>query len=351
MTDVGASERHEDAPSPDDARKPDTPAQITKPSWGYVLRKTGREFTLDQCIDSAGSLTYFGILSLFPALLAAFSLLGVVGAQKQATQAVLHLVSQVAPGSTASVVRGPVEQFAHSPAAGFALISGIVVAIWTASGYIGAFSRAMNRVYDLDEGRPYWKRKPGQLLITLIIIVLVIVVVLLLSITGSVTTALGRDLHVGATATVLWSILKWPVLAAAAILIVAILYFATPNAKQPKFRWLSLGSTIALALIIVASVGFGFYVANFSHYNKSYGSLAGIIIFFIWVWITNLALLFGAEFDAEVERGRELQAGIKAEDNLQVRPRDATASKKRQDQQDKDIAEGRRLRETAGRHD
>ena len=215
MTDVGASERHEAAPSPDDTRKPDSPAQITKPSWAYVLRKTAREFTLDQCIDSAASLTYFGILSLFPALLAIFSLLGVLGGRKQATAAVLQLVAQVAPGSTASVVRGPIEQFANSPAAGFALVSGIVLAIWTASGYVGAFSRAMNRIYDLDEGRPYWIRKPQQLLITLVVIVLVLVIALLLTISGSLTTALGHTLGVGPTTTVLWSILKWPVLAAA----------------------------------------------------------------------------------------------------------------------------------------
>jgi membrane protein len=351
MTDVGASERLKYAPAPDDPRKPDTPAEVTKPSWKNVVRKSVREFTRDQCIDSAGSLTYFGVLAIFPALLAIFSLLGVVGQQKQATTQVLNIVSQVAPGSTASVIRGPIEQFAHSPAAGFALVTGIVLAIWSASGYVSAFTRAMNRIYEIDEGRPYWKRKPVQLLITVILIVLVVIVAILLVVSGPVTQALGNAIGVGSTATLIWSILKWPVLAVAVILILAILYYATPNAKQPKFRWISLGSLVALALIVVATIGFTLYVVNFSHYNKSYGSLAGIIIFLIWLWIANLALLFGAEFDAELERGRELQAGIEAEKNIQLPPRDTSQSEKAQLQEDKEIEHGRTLRETAGHKD
>ena len=341
--DIGASARLQDAPAPDDPRKPGTPPKVRKRSWLYAVRRTIREFGLDQCIDSAGSLTYFGILSGFPALLAVFSLLGVVGQRKQATEAVMSIVKDVAPGSAASIVRGPIEQFASSPVAGFALIFGIVLAIWSASGYVGAFARAMNRIYEIDEGRPFWKRKPQQLLITLVVILLVLIMVVVLIVSGPVTDALGNALGAGAVVETVWSIAKWPLLAVAFVLMIALLYYATPNVQQPRFRWVTIGGVTALVLIVLASLGFGIYVANFSHYNKSYGSLAGIIIFLIWLWITNLALLFGAELDAELERGRELQGGIQAEDQIKLPPRDATASKKKEARARKEATEGRAL--------
>jgi membrane protein len=351
VSDIGASEQHTDAAAPDDPRKPASPTELSKPSWKYVLRRTLREFALDQCIDSAGSLTYFGVLSLFPAMLAIFSLLGVLGQRKQAAAAVLNLVKQVAPGSAAGALRAPIEQFANSPGAGVALISGIVLAIWSASGYVSAFSRAMNRIYEVDEGRPYWKRKPVQLLVTVVVIVLVLVIAIGLIVSGPVTHAVGAALGLGATASLLWSILKWPLLAIAMIVMIAILYHATPNVKQPRFRWISLGGVVALTLIVAASFGFGLYVANFSHYNKSYGSLAGIIIFLIWLWIANLALLFGAEFDAELERARELQAGLPAEESIQLPPRDAAKSVKSLHGEKVDIREGRKLADAHGEND
>ena len=343
--DIGSSERLENAPAPNDPRKPQTPAQVTKRSWWYVLRRTIREFSLDQCIDSAGSLTYFGMLALFPGLLAVFSLLGVVGQRQQATKAVMAIVKDVAPGSAASTIRGPIEQFAASPAAGFALVVGIVLAIWSASGYVGAFARAMNRIYEIDEGRPFWKRKPQQLLITLIVIVLIVIMVIVLVVSGPVTEALGNAIGAGAVVKTVWGIVKWPVLAFAVVLSIALLYYATPNVKQPKFRWVTIGGLTALVLIVLASLGFGIYVANFSNYDKSYGSLAGIIIFLIWLWITNLVLLLGAELDAELERGRELQGGIQAEDQIQLPPRDATSSEKKLERSEHDAAEGRELRD------
>jgi membrane protein len=348
--DIGASARLEHAPAPDDPRKPPTPARVEKRSWLYVLRRSVREFSSDQCIDSAGALTYFGILSLFPGLLAVFSILGVVGQGDKATSTVLSIVNQVAPGSTSQVIRAPLEQFANSPAAGFALISGIVLAIWSASGYIAAFSRAMNRIYEIDEGRPYWKLKPAQLLVTVIIVVLIVLMVIALVISGPVTKAVGNALRIGPIAQAVWSIGKWPLLAFVVILIVAILYYATPNVKQPRFRWITLGGSLALVLIVLATAGFGLYVANFSHYNRSYGSLAGVIIFLIWLWIANIVLLFGAEFDAELERGRQLQAGIAAEENVQLPPRDSTRSKKNRRGRQKDIDDGRDLRESQSPH-
>lgn len=335
------------APDPDDARKPDGPTDIHKRSWKYVAGKTVREFSADQCTDIAASLTYYAVLALFPALIALFSLLGVIGQGQAAADAVLGIVDEAAPGGAADVIRGPIEQFASSPAAGFALITGLAVAIWSASGYVGAFSRGMNRIYEIEEGRPFWKLKPQQLLVTLIAIVLIAIAAIILVVSGPVTEAIGSALGVGETVTTIWSIAKWPVLALVVILVVAILYYATPNAKQPKFRWMSMGAFLAILILGIATVAFGYYVANFSNYDKNYGSLAGVIIFLLWLWIANNALLFGAEFDAELERGRQLQAGIAAEEDIQLPPRDTKRSDKAAKKEAEDIAEGRRIRTEA----
>jgi membrane protein len=347
--DIGSSARLKGAPAPDDPRKPDNPKQVHKRSWAYVLKRSIREFSSDQCIDSAGALTYFGVLSVFPGLLAVFSILGVVGQGDEATKTILSLVKQIAPGDASKAIKAPLEQFAGSPSAGFALVSGIVLAIWTASGYVGAFSRAMNRIYEIDEGRPFWKKKPAQLLTTVILIVLVVIMIAALIASGPVADALGDVLGIGAVVKTIWLILKWPLLAAAAIVAIAVLYYTTPNVKQTKFRWMTLGGTLALILIVIAALGFGFYVANFSHYNAPYGSLAGVIIFLIWLWITNIVVLFGAEFDAELERGRQLQAGIKAEEDIQLPPRDTSKSEKNAEKMQQEVEAGRSLRQSGGR--
>ncbi len=347
MTDVGASERLADAPSPDDPRKPDTPAQVERPSWKVVAKRTFREFNMDKCTDMAASLTYYGILSIFPAILALVSLLGVVGQGRKATDALLGILGSVAPGSTAKLLRGPIENAVNSPASGFALVLGIVLAIWSASGYVGAFSRAMNRIYEIDEGRPFWKLKPQQLLVTVITLVLVAVVALILVVSGPVTRAIGDTLGLGTLPRLVWEIAKWPLLLVVVVAIVALLYYATPNARQPKFRWISMGALLAIILLGVATLLFGLYVAVFSNYARTYGSLAGVIVFLLWVWIANLALLFGAEFDSELERGRELQAGIAAEETIQLPPRDTKLSEKSLDKENALIAEGRRVREDA----
>lgn len=332
-------------PDPEAASKPDSPDDLEKRSWKYVLQKTVREFSSDQCTDIAASLTYYAVLSVFPGLIAIFSLLGVFGQGRAASDAVLEIVEQVAPGDTADTIRGPIEQIAGSPAAGVALITGILLAIWSASGYVGAFSRAMNRIYEIEEGRPFWKLKPTQLLVTVIAIVLLVIAAVILIVSGPVTEAVGNALGLGEVAQTIWSILKWPVLAFIVVLIVAILYYATPNAKQPKFRWISIGALLAIVVLALATLAFGFYVANFSNYDRTYGSLAGIIIFLLWLWIANLALLFGAEFDAELERGRQLQAGIAAEEDIQLPPRDTRKSDKAAEKEKQDVEEGRKIRQ------
>lgn len=344
MTESSAA-KEQTAPSADAASKPHTPPQIKKPSWKYILKKSGREFLWDQCTDIAASLTYYAVLSIFPALLAVVALLGVFGQAKKTTDALMSTIQQVAPGQAVTLLKGPIHQLVTSPTAGLALVVGILGALWSASGYVRAFARGMNRVYEVDEGRPFWKLLPTTLFVTVIGVIILGLMGVILALSGGVAKAVGDAVGLGDVAVTVWSIVKWPVLVILAIIAIALLYYFTPNVKQPKFRWMSMGALVALVIAAIASVGFAFYVANFSHYNKTYGAIGSFIILLLWIWIMNLALLFGAEFDSETERGRELQAGIKAEQTLQLPPRDARTSKKRTEQEEKVVAEGRELRE------
>lgn len=345
MSQQATSRSERDAPHPEDDQKPDTPADLEKRSWRYILVKTIREFTADQCVDAAAGLTYYAVLSLFPALIAIFSLLGLFGQDGAAADAVIGILSGVAPADTVDALRGPLEQLSNAPGAGFALVSGILLALWSASGYVGAFSRAMNRIYEIEEGRPFWKLRPMQLVVTVITVVALTIAAIALVLSGDIARSIGDAIGVGESVAVVWSILRWPLLVFLVIFLVAVLYYATPNAKQPKFRWISLGAVIAIVVLAIATVGFVLYVTNFSNYERTYGSLAGVIVFLLWLWIANLALLFGAEFDAELERGRQLQAGIPAEEDIQLPPRDTRQSDKRAEKEKKDIDEGRRIRQ------
>ena len=333
------------APDPEDASKPDSPTQVTKPSWKYIFRKTIREFSKDQCTDLAAALTYYMVLSLFPALLAMVSILGLVGQAESTTQALVDWVKTVAPADAASLLQGPIEQLTSSRGAGLALFVGIAGALWSASGYVGAFGRAMNRIYEVEEGRPIWKLRPMLLLVTLVMILLAGALLLMLVISGPIAEGVGNLIGLGSETVMIWNIAKWPVMVLIAIVIIAILYYATPNVKQPKFRWMSMGGFIALIVLAVVTAGFGFYVAYFGNYNATYGTIGGVIVLLLWLWLANLSLLFGAEFDAEVERGRELQAGIQAEESVQLPPRDTRQIDKRAEQEEQDIEAGRKLRQ------
>jgi membrane protein len=345
------STHDEAARDPDDPGKPDSPTDLTKRSVFYAIRKTVREFSKDQCTDLAAALTYYAVLSIFPALVVIVSLLGVFGQGERTTDAVLQIVGDLAPGSAADTLRAPIQQLVESPSAGFALIAGIVGALWSASGYIGAFGRAMNRIYEIDEGRPVWKLRPLQLVLTLGALVAAAATAFMLAVSGPVAAAMGDIIGAGDVSLTVWNIARWPLILALMALAVAALYYATPNVQQPKFRWLSVGAGVAIVSWVVASVLFGLYVANFANYNKTYGALAGVIVFLLWLWITNLALLFGAELDAELERGRQLQAGIAAERELQLPPRDNRVAKKNEAKDKKDVERGRALRDSRGEDD
>ncbi|MDR6176230.1 membrane protein [Nocardioides zeae] len=341
------AEERADAPSPDDPRKPDSVGDIEAPSWRYVLRRTLREFSKDQCTDLAAALTYYAVLALFPGLVALLALVGLVGQGQATVDTLLQVLRDVGAGSAATTLEPTLQQLASSQTAGVAFVVGLATALWSASGYVNSFGRAMNRVYEIREGRPVWKLRPVMLLLTAVAVVLVALVALALVLTGPAASAVGDAIGLGDTAVLVWNIAKWPVVLGAVVLVVALLYYVTPNVQQPKFRWISLGAVLAIAVWLVASAAFGFYVANFSSYNRTYGSLAGVAVFLLWLWITNLALLLGAELDAELERGRELQAGIAAEESIQLPPRDTHAIEKSDEKHADDVDDGRRLRHAA----
>ncbi|WP_218974323.1 YihY/virulence factor BrkB family protein [Streptomyces sp. NP160] len=339
------------APAPDDPRKPDDPTDLTKRSWTYVLRKTAREFTGDGCLDLAAALVYYAVLALFPGLVAIISLVGVLGQGPQTTQTLLEVIGGFAPETVTDQLGGVINGLQENQAAGLGLVVGLLGALWSASGYVGAFSRAMNRIYGITEGRPFWKMRPMQLFVTVVAVVLVVAALIILVVSGPVAESIGDVAGLGSAAVTAWGIAKWPVLALIVVVVVAVLYQMTPNIRRPKWTWTSVGAVTAILVWAVASLLFGLYVANFSNYNKTYGSFAAVIIFLLWLWITNLALLFGAELDAELERGRELQAGIEAEEDLQLPPRDTRKSDKAAAKHEEDVALGRQLRLAHGADD
>jgi membrane protein len=331
-------------PDAEHPRKPDAPNDLTKQSWMFVARKAFREFIDDECTDLAAALTYYAVLAVFPAMLALVSLLALVGQAEQSVATVLDVMRPLVASSTIATIEPVLTQLATAETAGLTLIIGLAGALWSASGYVGAFGRAMNRIYEIKEGRPFWKLRPIMIVITLAAVLLVAVALLILVLSGPVAQAIGGVIGLGDVALTIWSIAKWPVLALVMVMVVAVLYYATPNIQQPKFRWISVGAGVALVAWAIASFGFALYVANFGNYNATYGSLGGVIVTLLWLWITNLALLFGAEIDSEMERGRELQAGIAAEEAIQLPPRDTRNIEKSEKKEEEDIRRGRELR-------
>ena len=292
-----------------------------------ALKRTVREFRDDNLTDWAAALTYYALLSLFPALIALVSIVGLLGDPDEVTATITDIVTSIGPSSAAETFSGPIESItSNRGAAGVLLVLGLATALWTASGYVGAFMRASNVIYEVEEGRPFWKRRPLQLLVTLVCIVLVALTVVALLATGPVAEAVGDAIGVSDEAVTLWSIAKWPALLVVVLTVIAILYYASPNARLPGFRWITPGAVLAVALWVVASLGFAFYVANFGSYDKTYGTLGGVVTFLVWLWITNVAILLGAELNAELERGRELRAGVPdAARELQLPQRDPAA--------------------------
>ncbi|GAA2409468.1 YihY/virulence factor BrkB family protein [Nonomuraea africana] len=300
---------------------PDKPTELPTRSWWDVLKRTVKEFQGDNLTDWAAALTYYATLSIFPALLAVVSVLGLFG--QATTQSLIDNLSAMAPGAARQTLNTVLQALQSNPrAAGIAAIMGIVVALWSASGYVGGFMRAANIVYEMPEGRPIWKTLPLRLAITTVLVILTAIGSVAVVFTGGLADQAGKVLGIGETALVIWGIVKWPILVIMVALVLALLYWAAPNVKHPGFRWLTPGSMLAVVLWIVASAAFGFYVANFGSYSKTYAALAGVIVFLIWLWITNIAVLLGVEFDAEIARERAIKDGHPAGQEPYVEPRD-----------------------------
>ena len=294
-----------------------------KPTTGGTLKRTLKEFSEDNLTDWAAALTYYGVLALFPAIIALLSIVGLLTDPRTLTDA----LTAVVPASAAETLNPVIEQLAGSTApVGLGLILGLAGAIWSASGYVGAFTRAANVVYETPEGRKIWKLKPLQLLVTLIGVLFAAVIVAMLVLSGPVVEAVGSAIGVGETGLTVWNIVKWPVVLVVLALMIAVLYYSTPNVRLRGFKWVSPGAAVAILVAIVASAAFAFYAANFSSYNATYGALAGVVVFLVWFWLINVALLFGIELDAEIERTKELKEGVpRAEKEIQL---DARATPK-----------------------
>ena len=283
-----------------------SPTALPRGSWAGTLKRTVREFKEDNLTDWAAALTYYAVLSIFPALLALVSIVGLIG--NSATQPLLSNLDAIAPGPAKNILSSSLHGLSTGSST-LAFILGLVLAIWSASGYIGAFMDAANAVWDAPEGRPIWKRVPLRLAVTVVLLILLAASALAVVLTGPLAKSVGDIIGLGSTFVTVWDIAKWPVLVLVVSFMISLLYRAGPNVKQPGFPWITPGGLLAVVLWIIASALFAFYVANFASYNKTYGSLGGIIVFLVWLWITNLIILLGAEFNAELERSRQIAAG------------------------------------------
>jgi membrane protein len=288
-----------------------------------TLKRTATEFRDDNLTDWAAALTYYGLLSLFPALIALVSVLGLVGDPKGTTAAITEAIVAIGPKSAAHTFSGPIESIASDRGtAGAAFVLGLAVALWSASGYVGAFIRASNVIYETPEGRPFWRLRPLQIAITLAVIVLMALLAVGLVLTGPVVNAVADPIGVGGIGVTLWKIAKWPAMALAFTIMVGVLFYASPNAKIRGFKWVTPGSLVAIVVWGFASAAFAFYVSNFASYDKTYGTLGGLVVLLVWFWITNVAILFGHELNAEIERSAEIEEGqAQAEDAIQLEPR------------------------------
>jgi membrane protein len=322
---------HEKAPEKLTGRRPEGSPHPRKGSAFQTVKRTVTEFSEDNLTDWAAALTYYAVLSIFPALIALVAVVGLVGDPQAITRELTSLVSSIGPASAAKTFQQPIQSLTKSHGtAGILLIAGIASALWTASGYVGAFMRASNTIYEVEEGRSFIKLRPLQMLVTLILVVLLALVLVALILTGPIATKVGSSLGISSVTVTIWDIAKWPVLLVVVTFMIAVLYYAAPNARLRGLRSILPGSILAVIVWLLASAGFAIYVANFGSYNKTYGSLGAVVILLVWLWITNLAILLGAEVNAERERSKQLRDGAPgAERELQLQERSEPKKRKR----------------------
>lgn len=306
-------------------RAPRTPVHLERRNWRRVLKRTFKEFREDNVMDLAAALTYYAVLASFPAMLVFVAILGLAGQHPQTTNAVLEIVGDLGPQSAVDTFEAPLREVIESKGGATAILGvGLAGALWAASGYVGAFMRASNRIYEVEEGRPFWKLRPLQIALTVAGVLLLALVAIALVVTGPIAESIGAQIGLGDTAVTLWNVLKWPVMLTVVMAMFAALFYISPNVRRPAgVHWVGLGGVLAVLVWVLASAGFALYVANFGSYNATYGTLGGVVIFLVWLWVSNIALLLGVELNAEVERERELAAGLPAEERIQLPPREA----------------------------
>ncbi|GAA2609041.1 YihY/virulence factor BrkB family protein [Actinomadura fulvescens] len=302
-------------------KAPEGPTHIGRRGWWGVAKRTVTEFQKDNLVDWAAALTYYGILSVFPALIVVVSLVGMSGVS--GTQTLVDNVRQLAPGQARDTAISIIQSLeGTAPTASVFAAIGLVVALWSASKYVAAFIRAVNAVYDMPEGRPLWKLAPLRLALTLTMVVLLGASALAVTFTGRFAEWMGDVLGLGSTFVTAWGIVKWPVILMVVMVAIATLYWAAPNVRQPGWRWITPGSALAILAWLAASAAFALYVANFGSYNKTYGALAAVVIFLVWMWVSNVAILLGAELDAELVRARRIEQGVPEDAVPYAEPRD-----------------------------
>jgi membrane protein len=290
----------------------ETPAKLDRRSWWAAIRRTGKEFREDNLTDWAAALTYYAVLSIFPAIIVLVSVLGLIGTS--VTKPLLDNLGGFAPGPARSIMANALEGLGRSRGgAGILFVAGLVGAIWSASGYVAGFMRASNAIWDVPEGRPIWKTLPLRVGVTVLMLVLLTVSAVAVVFTGPLADRIGKLIGLSSVFVTAWDVAKWPVLVLVVAVMFSILYYAAPNVRQPGFRWVTPGGVMAVVVWMAASALFALYVGNFGSYNKTYGTLGGVISFLVWLWISNVALLLGAELNAELERGRQMQTGHPAD--------------------------------------
>lgn len=300
----------------------DSPVQLSRDDWRVILTRTVHEYRINQAHDIAAALTFYALLAAFPALLAVLSLLGIFGSAEAVVEDALRVVEELGGATVVDALNEPVDQLLHASHAGLAFATGLVGTLWATSGFVGSFGRGMNRIYGVEEGRPFWEARPAMLGVSAVLVVLAAVAALLLVATGPVAEAIARVLGLDEGVAFWWDLGKLPVLAGIGILVLAVLYWAAPNVKRRNLRWFSVGAIVALAAWIITTTLFALYVLGFGSYQRTYGVLGGVVALLLWVWLSNLAMLFGAVLDTEVERARQLRAGIPAEERVQLPLRD-----------------------------
>lgn len=326
----------------------DSPAQLSRDDWRVILRRTWHEFRINQVYDIAAAMTYYAVLATFPATLAVLALIGVFGSAEAVAQDVLRVIEELGGSSVIDPLREPIEQLLNASETAPALIIGLIGALWATSGFIGTFGRGMNRIYEVEEGRPFWEMRPVMLGISVVLIVLGTITAFAIILTGPIAESSARVLGLDEGVVFWWDLGKLPVLAGIALFVISLLYWAAPNVKRRNLRWFSAGAIAALLAWMASTALFGGYALGFGSYERMYGVIGGAVAFMLWIWLSNLAMLFGAVLDTEVERARQLRAGIAAEDHVQLPLRDDRLIEKNREQRAADFRASAAMRpETA----